>query len=222
MRNSGGESIIKVFASEPTRVGIQFFPGLGVLMPRPEAGEVTQLLESWSCGDKAALNLLMPLIHQELRRRAAACLRRERCDHTLQPTALVHEAYLRMVDQSKVQCHSRAQFFAIAANLMRQILVDHARNHRAAKRGGGNKVALEEARNPGQWQEGDLVALDEALESLARPHPPASRVVELRFFAGLTEEEIADLLNISLITVKRDWRFARAVLHHQLGGGVLG
>jgi RNA polymerase sigma factor (TIGR02999 family) len=191
-------------------------------MPEAEAGEVTQLLESWSCGDKAALNHLMPIIHRELRRRAAAYLRRERCDHTLQPTALVHEAYLRLVDQDKVQCHSRAQFFAIAANVMRQILVDHARNHRASKRGGGNKVALGEAEDCAQREEFDLVALDRALDWLARFDPRQSRVVELRFFGGLTEQEIAEQLEVSAITVKRDWRIARAALHHQMGGGALG
>jgi RNA polymerase sigma factor (TIGR02999 family) len=191
-------------------------------MPKPDAGEVTQLLESWSCGDRTALNRLMPMIHRELRRRAAACLSRERRDHTLQPTALVHEAYLRMVDQRSVSCHSRAQFFGIAANLMRQILVDHARNHRAAKRGGGHKISLEDATDLVQRQEIDLMELDHALEWLARLDPRQSRIVELRFFGGLTEDEIAELLNVSPITVKRDWRIARAVLHHQLGGGVLG
>ncbi len=180
------------------------------------------MLQSWSCGEKKALNELVPIIHGELRGLAAACLRQERRDHTLQPTALVHEAYLRLVDQTHVHCQNRAQFFAIAANLMRQILVDHARRHLAAKRGGGNKAAIEEAAGVAQPQEVDLVALDEALGDLARLDPRQSRIVELRFFGGLTEEEIAALLHVSPITVKRDWRIARAVLHHQLGGGVLG
>src|SRR5947209_2576823 len=136
-------------------------------MAQCEPGDVTRLLQSWSCGEKEALNELVPIIHRELRGLAAALLRRERRDHTLQPTALVHEAYLSLVDQTQVQCQSRAQFFAIAANLMRQILVDHARRHRAAKRGGGNKVALEEAAKVAHQQEIDLVALDEALEKLA-------------------------------------------------------
>jgi RNA polymerase sigma factor (TIGR02999 family) len=191
-------------------------------MSRPEPGEVTRLLQSWSCGEKQALNELVPIIQSELRALAAACLRRERRDHTLQPTALVHEAYLRLVDQSQVQCQNRAQFFAIAANLIRQILVDHARHHRAAKRGGGNKVAIDEAAGVAQREEVDLVALDQALEDLARLDPRQSRVVELRFFGGLTEDEVAEVLDVSPITVKRDWRMARAVLHHQLGGGVLG
>ena len=191
-------------------------------MSRPEPGDVTRLLQSWSCGEKKALNELVPIIHGELRGLAAACLRRERRDHTLQPTALVHEAYLRLVDQTHVHCQNRAQFFAIAANLMRQILVDHARRHLAAKRGGGNKAAIEEAAGVAEPQEVDFVALDEALGDLARLDPRQSRIVELRFFGGLTEEEIAALLHVSPITVKRDWRIARAVLHHQLGGGVLG
>ena len=191
-------------------------------MSKPEPGDVTRLLQSWSCGEKQALNELVPIIHGELRALAAACLRRERRDHTLQPTALVHEAYLRLVDQTQVQCQNRAQFFAIAANLMRQILVDHARRHLAAKRGGGNKAAIEEAAGVALRQEGDLVALDGALGDLARLDPRQGRIVELRFFGGLTEDEIADLLHVSTITVKRDWRIARAVLHHQLGGGVLG
>jgi RNA polymerase sigma factor (TIGR02999 family) len=190
-------------------------------MSRPEPGDVTRLLQSWSCGEKKALNELVPIIHGELRGLAAACLRRERSDHTLQPTALVHEAYLRLVDQTHVHCQSRAQFFAIAANLMRQILVDHARRHLASKRGGGNKAPIEEAAGVARQQEVDLVALDEALGDLARRDPRQSRIVELRFFGGLTEDEIADLLQVSPITVKRDWRIARAVLHHQLGGGVL-
>jgi RNA polymerase sigma factor (TIGR02999 family) len=191
-------------------------------MSRPEPGDVTRLLQSWSCGEKKALNELVPIIHGELRGLAAACLRRERRDHTLQPTALVHEAYLRLVNQTHVHCQNRAQFFAIAAHLMRQILVDHARRRLAAKRGGGNKAAIEEAAGVAQQQEVDLVALDEALGDLARLDPRQSRIVELRFFGGLTEDEIADLLHVSPITVKRDWRIARAVLHHQLGGGVLG
>lgn len=190
-------------------------------MTKLESGDVTRLLQSWSGGDREALNELVPIIHGELRRLAAASLRRERRDHTLQPTALLHEAYLRLVDQTQVQCQNRAQFFAIAANLMRQILVDHARRHRAAKRGSGNKVALEAAAGVILQQHVDLVALDEALGDLARLDPRQSRVVELRFFGGLTEAEIADLLDVSPITVKRDWRIARAVLHYQLGGGIL-
>lgn len=191
-------------------------------MEKSDTGEVTRLLVSWSGGEKRALGELVPVVYRELRRMAAGYLRRERRDHTLQPTALVHDAYLRLVDQNIADCRTRSQFFAIAANLMRQILVAHATRHRAAKRGGGNKVPLEEAgaavRQPPQV---DLVALNEALDKLAQLHPRQSQVVELRFFGGLTEEEIAEVLNVSLITVKRDWRIARAALHNQLGGGVL-
>jgi RNA polymerase sigma factor (TIGR02999 family) len=190
-------------------------------MAQPEPGDVTRLLVSWSGGDKKALGELVPFVYRELRGLAAAYIRRERRDHTLQPTALVHEAYLRLVDQTHVENPSRAQFFAIAANLMRQILVHHAKRHRAAKRGGGNKVALDEAAGVVQQRGVDLLALDEALDRLAQLDPRQSRIVELRFFGGLTEEEIADVLDVSAITVKRDWRVARALLHQQLGEGVL-
>src|SRR5260370_10487411 len=165
-------------------------------MSKPEPGDVTRLLQSWSCGEKQALNELVPIIHGDLRALAAACLRRERRDHTLQQTALVHEAYLRLVDQTQVQCQNRAQFFAIAANLMRQILVDHARRHLAAKRGGGNKAAIEEAAGVALRQEVDLVALDGALGDLARLDPRQGRIVGLRFFGGLAATEIPDLLHV--------------------------
>ena len=191
-------------------------------MANSDTGEVTHLLVSWSEGDQCALDKLVPVVYRELRRMAAGYLRRERDGHTLQPTALVHDAYLRLIDQKIADCRTRAQFFAIAANLMRQILVDHAKRHRALKRGGDNKVALEEACGAVQRQpQVDLVALNEALEKLAQVDPRQSRVVELRFFGGLTEQEIAEVLNVSPITVKRDWRIARAALHNQLGGGVL-
>src|SRR5882724_8753693 len=151
-------------------------------MTAPDAGDVTRLLQSWSAGDKKALDDLVPLVYRELRRVAAAYIRRERKDHTLQATALVHEAWMQIVDQTQVQSTNRAQFFAIAANLMRQILVHHARKHRAAKRGGGNKVELDDnaavVLQPGT----DLIALDEALDQLAQLNQRQSRVVELRFF----------------------------------------
>ena len=187
-------------------------------MPRP--GEVTRLLESWSGGRKDALNELVPIIHDELRALAAAFLRRERPGHTLQPTALVHEAYLRLVDQSNVECRNRTQFFGIAANLMRQILVDHARRRLAVKRGGRNQVSIEEADGV-VHQHRALVELDEALERLAKLDPRQSRIVELRFFVGLTAEQIGEVLGISAVTVQRDWRIARAVLHHELRPAVL-
>ena len=190
-------------------------------MRTPAPSEVTALLQSWSGGDECALDQLTPLVYRELRRMAGGYLRQERGDHTLQPTALVHEAYLRLIDQRIADCHTRAQFFAIAANLMRQILVRHAKRHRAVKRGGGNKVALERAGEVAvqQQPEVDLIALNEALEKLTELDPRQSRIVELRFFGGLTEEEIAEVLGVSPITVKRDWRIARAMLHDQLAGG---
>jgi RNA polymerase sigma factor (TIGR02999 family) len=187
-------------------------------MPTRGAGDVTRLLQSWSGGDKEALGKLVPLVYRELHGLAAAYIRRERRDHTLQPTALVNEAYLRLVDQKKVASSSRAQFFAIAANLMRQVLVNHARAHRAAKRGGGNKVALAPDAAVVEEREVDLVALDEALDKLALLDPRQSRIVELRFFGGLTEGEIAEVLGVAAITVKREWKTARALLYLHLGG----
>lgn len=188
-------------------------------MEQPEPRTVTRLLQAWSSGDKQALEELTPLIYQELRKLAAAYLRRERSGHTLQPTALVHETYLRLVGQTHIEHRGRTQFFCIAANLMRQILVDHARSRQAAKRGGGNKVALEENAGVIQPRAVDLIALDQALADLARIDSRQSRIVELRFFGGLKEDEIAQLLGVSLITVQRDWRIARAVLHQKLGPG---
>ena len=189
-------------------------------MEKSDAGEVTRLLVSWSGGNQGALDELVPVVYRELRRMAAGYLRRERAGHTLQPTALVHDAYLHLIDQKIADCRTRAQFFAIAANLMRQILVDHAKRHKALKRGGGNQVALDEAAGAVQPQpQIDLVALNEALEKLAEVDPRQSRIVELRFFGGLTEDEVAEVLGVSPITVKRDWRIAKAVLSTQLGAG---
>jgi RNA polymerase sigma factor (TIGR02999 family) len=188
-------------------------------MLRPDAGEVTRLLHSWHCGNKEAIDQLVPLLYGELHRLAAVYLRRERRDHTLQPTALVHETYLKLVGHAPARSESRTQFFAIAANLMRQILVDSAKQRGAAKRGGGLKVTLEDAADLSRNEEIDLVALDRALERLARLDPRQSRIVELRFFGGLTEDEIAGILCVSAITVKRDWRIAKAVLQHALDGG---
>jgi len=190
-------------------------------MTAPQAGDVTRLLQSWSAGDKQALGELVPLLYRELRSLAASYIRRERKDHTLQATALVHEAYLQMVDQTQVRSQSRAQFFAIAANLMRQILVHHARKHGAAKRGGGNKVELDEASAVVSQPGVDLIALDQALNTLAELDPRKARIVELRFFGGLTEEEIAEVLGISAVTVRRGWRIARAQLKNQLAGRMI-
>jgi RNA polymerase sigma factor (TIGR02999 family) len=183
-------------------------------------GNITRLLQSWSGGRQSALDELVPLVYRELRRVAASFLRRERLDHTLQPTALVHEAYMRLVDQSIADCHTRARFFGIAANLMRQILVNHAERHRAAKRGYGKKVALDEANALAvQADVVDVLALDRALNKLAELDPRQSRIVELRFFCGLREEEIAEFLEISVRTVKRDWVVSKAWLHGEMAPG---
>lgn len=179
--------------------------------------EISQLLVNWSDGDAAAREKLLPLVYDELRRLARKYLNRERADHTLQPTALVHEAYLRMVDQQQVAWHSRAQFFGLAATLMRNILVDHARRHQAEKRGGGEyALSLSEADRYGSQPNVDLLALDEALNDLSRSSPQHARVVELRYFGGLTIEETAKVLNVSHATVERDWAFARAWLKKEL------
>ena len=182
--------------------------------------EVTRLLGSWSRGDPEAREALMPLVYAELRRLAASYLRRERTDHTLQPTALVHEAYLRLVEQKSVQWQDKSHFFAITAQLMRRILVDHARGHLADKRGSGApKVPLTEAIVMSQERPAELLALDESLSRLAALDAQQARVVELRVFAGLTVEETAEVLGISSATVKRDWRMAKAWLLQEAKSG---
>ena len=179
--------------------------------------QVTQLLADWSNGDLKARDRLLPLVYAELRRLAAASLRRERGDHTLQPTALVHELYLRLVEERSVDWRSRSQFFGVAAKLMRRILVDHARGRRAAKRGGGlHEVTLSRALIVSEERAPALVALDEALSRLASIDPQQARVVELRFFGGLSVEEASEVLGISTATVKREWNVARAWLAHRL------
>jgi RNA polymerase sigma factor (TIGR02999 family) len=156
-------------------------------------------------------------VYDELRKLASRYLRRERSDHTLQTTALVHEAYLKLVDQKGADWQNRVQFFAVAAQLMRRILVDYARSHRASKRGGSlYKVSLDEALVPAEEKDAELLALDEALERLAAIDPQQSRVVELRVFAGLTQEEIAQAMDISPRTVRREWSMAKAWLHQQI------
>jgi RNA polymerase sigma factor (TIGR02999 family) len=178
---------------------------------------VTQLLIGWSKGDKEALDTLVPLVYDELRRQASRYLRRERVGHTLQTTALIHEAYLRLIDQKNVHWQNRAHFFGIAAQLMRRILVDHARTKKRAKRGGSNiRVSFDEANVMVQGQDLDIVALDEALERLTEIDEQQSRIVELRFFSGLTVEETAEVLGISPATVKRDWSMAKAWLHREI------
>lgn len=180
--------------------------------------DVTQLLHDWRSGDDEALNKLMPLVYDELRRIAAAYLRREREGHTLQTAALVNEAYLRLVDQTRADWKNRAQFFGVAAQIMRRILVDYARNHQAAKRGsGGEKFELDEAIEIADNKTTpDLIALDDALNTLAELDPRQSRIVELRYFSGLEINEVAEVLNISPATVKREWNSAKAWLFNQL------
>lgn len=179
---------------------------------------VTQLLLAWSAGDQSALEQLMPLVYDELRRLANAYMRRERANHTLQPTALVNEAYLRLADQKSMRWQNRAQFFGIAAKLMREILVDHARRRMAEKRGGEERqrLSLSAAERIVDKPEIDLLALNDALGDLAKFDQQHSRIVELRFFGGLTIAETAEVLNISHATVERDWNLARAWLRREL------
>ncbi|MGA2005515.1 MAG: sigma-70 family RNA polymerase sigma factor [Terriglobales bacterium] len=180
-------------------------------------GEVTQLLAQIHAGNKEAEDRLIPLVYAELRRLAAHYLRGERSDHTLQPTALVHEAYLRLTRIQGVDWQSRSHFFAIAATVMRRILVDHARGQRAEKREGFREaVSLDDALVVSPGRSTDLIALDEALDRLARIDARRSRIVELRFFGGLSEEETAQVLGISARTVKRDWRIAKAWLYNEV------
>jgi len=181
--------------------------------------DVTQLLLQWGKGDASALNQLMPLVYDELRRLARRCLRRERQGHTMQTTTLVHEAYLRLIDAGRVPWQDRAHFFAIAAQLMRRVLVDQARKRQFQKRGGNfTRILLDEALVVSPERDPDLLALDEALAKLDQFAPRKCRVVELRFFAGLSIREAADALDISTDIVKREWRTAKLWLLHELGG----
>ena len=182
--------------------------------------EVTRLLHDWRDGDRAALEQLTPLVYDELRRLAAHYLRGERTDHTLQGTALVHEAFIRLVGQSDLALQSRAHFFGIAARLMRQILVDHARRHGAAKRGGGERdLSIEEAAVFSPQRAADLVALDEALRELSEFDARKSRIIELRYFGGLSIEEIGEAEGIAVATVRRQMRTAEAWLHREMSSG---
>lgn len=186
-------------------------------MVTPEMSNVTQILRDWNQGDPEAPARLMPLVYQELRRRAADCLRRERKDHTLQPTALVHEAYVKLVGHDRAEWKNRAHFCSVAAQLMRRILVKHAEARNADKRGGQmRKLYLDETRELAQERPPDLLALDDALKSLAVSHPRESEIVELKFFGGLNTKEIGEILNVSTKTVLRDWQFAKAWLNRQL------
>jgi len=179
--------------------------------------EVTRLLLEWRGGDRAALDQLLPLVYHELHQQAARYLRRERPDHTLQPTALVHEAYLQLVDQTQINWQNRAHFFGAAAQAMRRILVDSARAHRAEKRGAGAaNLPLDEAIGVADQRSADLIALDDALQTLALMDTQQCRVVELRYFGGLSIEETAEVLGISVSTVKREWNSAKVWLHHEI------
>jgi RNA polymerase sigma factor (TIGR02999 family) len=185
--------------------------------------DVTQLLIKWSKGDKAALDELMPVVHSELRRLARRYMARERPGHTLQTTALINEAYLRLVDQQGVEWQDRTHFFAVAAQVMRHILVDHARKYQSDKRGAGaQKIPLDDLVVANQQRAAELVTLDEALDDLAALDPRQSQIVELRFFGGLTVEETAEVMKIAPITVMREWRTAKAWLRDKcsdLGAG---
>jgi RNA polymerase sigma factor (TIGR02999 family) len=179
--------------------------------------EITEQLIAWSKGDDAALEQLIPAVYQELRRMADHYLRGEDSGHSLQPTALVHEAYLRLIDQTKVEWQNRAHFFGVAAQMMRRILIDHAKAKHRVKRGGtAVKVMLDENVNFTQERASELLALDDALQSLARMDERKSRIVELRYFGGLTVEETAEVLGISDKTVMRDWNLAKAWLYREL------
>jgi RNA polymerase sigma factor (TIGR02999 family) len=187
------------------------------LSPREE---VTRMLVDWSGSDPEAPARLMPLVYEELRQLARQYLQRERPDHTLQATGLVHEAYLRLVDQRTATWQNRAHFFGVAAQIMRRILVDYARSHRAEKRGGGwDKLVFDEALAASVERSIDLVALDDALKDLLALDPRQSQIVELRFFGGLTNEEVGEVLDVSPRTVKREWRIAKAWLRREIFAG---
>ena len=180
--------------------------------------DVTELLVAWSRGQASASAPLMDAVYAELRRMATGYLRRERRDHSLPPTALVHEAYLKMIDQRRVEWRNRAHFFAVAAHVMRRLLVDHARAHRAAKRGAAITVSIEGVDLGTIPRDPDIEALDQALTRLGHLDPRQAELVELRFFGGLTVDEASEVLGIAPITVKRDWAMARSWLYRELGG----
>jgi RNA polymerase sigma factor (TIGR02999 family) len=180
---------------------------------------VSQLLQAWGQGDLQAREDLVPLVYQQLRRRAAAYLRRERREHTLQPTALVNEAYIRLMDQRRVTWLNRAQFFGVASQIMRRILVDHARERAAAKRPGGVRVTLEEGMRTVPPLDCELLMLDDALRELADLDERQAHIVELKYFGGLSEEEIAAVLSLSRATITREWQSARAWLYRRVTTG---
>jgi RNA polymerase sigma factor (TIGR02999 family) len=187
-------------------------------MPSAECSETTQLLRAWASGDQDALERLTPRVYGELRRIAGHFMRDERQGKTIQTTALVHEAYLKLIDVSNVDWQHRAHFFAVSGQIMRHILLDRARRRVAAKRGGAAvRVNLDEVADIGSGRARELIALDDALNALAKVDPRKARVIEMRFFAGLSVEETAEVLHVSSDTVKRDWRLARAWLLAELG-----
>ena len=190
-------------------------------MKKPEAdGAVTRLLKAWEFGDLQARDDLVPLVYRELRRRAAAYLRRERRDHTLQPTALVHEAFVRLVGQNRVAWQSRVHFFAVAAQMMRRVLVDHARERLRSKRQGNVvRVALEDDIAVATPPDAEILSLDIALEDLTRLDARQGQIVELRYFGGLSEQEVAAVMSLSRATVSREWQTARAWLYRRMTTG---
>jgi RNA polymerase sigma-70 factor (ECF subfamily) len=181
--------------------------------------DMSMLLRAWSDGDQTALDKLTPIVYDELHRLARRYMKRERRGHSLQTTALVNEAYIRLVDYERMHWQDRAHFFAVSSQLMRRILVDHARRHNLKRGGGVPHIALEEAVVIGGEHSPDMVALDDALNALTRIDPRKVQVVEMRFFGGLSVEETAEVLKVSTVTVKRDWRAARAWLYRELTGG---
>ena len=185
----------------------------------PAVGEVSTLLRAWSGGDQSALDKLTPIVYDGLRRLARRYMRRERPGHSLQTTALVNEAYMRLVDYERMQWQDRAHFFAVSAQLMRRILVEHARRHNLKRGGGLQHVSLDEAAVVSGERPADLVALDDAMNALARLDTRKAQVVEMRFFGGLSVEETAEVLKVSSVTVKRDWSTAKLWLYRELAGG---
>ncbi len=189
-------------------------------MAAPSLADVTQLLLAWREGDEGALDKLLPLVYEELHRLAARYMRRESPGHTLQTSALVNEAFIRLIDQQQVHWQNRAHFFGIAAQLMRRILLDHARSQARAKRGGGAlRVSFDEAAIVSGQRAAELIALDDALNALTAFDSRKSRIVELRFFGGLSNEEVAEVMGMSLRTVEREWRKAKVWLHHAISKG---
>lgn len=183
-----------------------------------ETGDISHLLRAWSDGDQDALKSLTPIVYAELHRLARQYLRRERRGHSLQTSALVNEAYLRLVDYRRMQWQDRSHFFAVSSQVMRRILVDQARRHNLKRGGNVQHVALDEVAMVGGGRDVDLIALDRALEGLERIDPRKMRIVEMRFFGGLSVEETAEVLHLSTVTIKREWRSAKAWLYHELTG----